>query len=63
MRNGFLFAFSILSIACSDPAVELRVYDTALVERGTIDVSVSSSGIVETLATVEVKSTLTATSV
>ncbi len=56
MRSGLLLAFSVLAIACSEPVAELRVYDTALVEPGTIEVSVSSSGVVETLATVEVKS-------
>lgn len=42
--------------ACADEEVAGPVYDTAGVERRTIEVAVSSAGIVEPLATIEVKS-------
>jgi HlyD family secretion protein len=45
-----------LLTACAKEVAEDRIYDTATAERRTIEVSVSSSGIVEPLATVEVKS-------
>jgi len=46
----------VLLAACSEDEVEGPIYDTAGVERRTIEVAVSSAGIVEPLATVEVKS-------
>jgi len=55
MRFIFLVPASIL-VACSPEATEQQIYDTATVETGTIEVSVSSAGVVEALATVEVKS-------
>ncbi len=45
-----------LLVACADEEKVGPVYDTATVERRTIEVAVSSAGIVEPLATVEVKS-------
>ena len=42
--------------ACAEEEVTGPVYDTAGVERRTIEVAVSSAGIVEPLATIEVKS-------
>ncbi len=45
-----------LLAACAKEAAEERIFDTATADRRTIEVSVSSSGVVEPLATVEVKS-------
>jgi HlyD family secretion protein len=45
-----------LLAACAEEVAEERVFDTATADRRTIEVSVSSSGVVEPLATVEVKS-------
>lgn len=45
-----------LLVACAEEEVAAPVYDTAGVERRTIEVAVSSAGAVEPLATVEVKS-------
>lgn len=42
--------------ACADEPATGPIYDVAVAERHTIEVSVSSSGVVEPLATVEVKS-------
>ena len=46
----------VLVAGCAEKAAEDVLYDTAGVERRTIEVSVGSAGIVEPLATVEVKS-------
>lgn len=46
----------LLLAACAEEEVAGPVYDTAGVERRTIEVAVSSAGVVEPLATVEVKS-------
>ncbi len=46
----------LLFSACAEEEVAGPVYDTAGVERRTIEVAVSSAGIVEPLATIEVKS-------
>jgi HlyD family secretion protein len=46
----------VLLAACAEDEVSGLIYDTAGVERRTIEVAVSSAGIVEPLATVEVKS-------
>lgn len=51
-----LFLTSLLLVACSAEENRGPVYDSAGVERRTIEVAVSSAGIVEPLATVEVKS-------
>ena len=52
--------FAILAIlilgACAEPVDVEPIYDAAGVERRTLEVAVSSAGIVEPLATVEVKS-------
>jgi HlyD family secretion protein len=42
--------------SCADEKIAGPIYDTAAVERRTIELAVSSAGIVEPLATVEVKS-------
>lgn len=47
---------SVFLFACAEDEMTGPVYDTAGVERRTIEVAVSSAGIVEPLATVEVKS-------
>ena len=47
---------ALLFSACAEEEVAGLVYDTAGVERRTIEVAVSSAGIVEPLATIEVKS-------
>ncbi len=47
---------ALLFSACAEEEVTGPVYDTAGVERRTIEVAVSSAGIVEPLATIEVKS-------
>lgn len=54
-RIVWVFAAALL-VACSGEESVDPVYDTAGVERRTIEVVVSSAGIVEPLATVEVKS-------
>jgi HlyD family secretion protein len=54
-RILFLPAF-LLFAACSEQEDVEAVYDTAGVERRTLEVAVSSAGIVEPIATVEVKS-------
>src|SRR5210317_1552282 len=56
MRTIIICWLAIGLGACSKPADEQPVYDTASVQQRTIEVSVSSSGVVEPLATVEVKS-------
>ncbi len=52
--TGYLI--SLLLVACSAEENRGPIYDSASVERRTIEVAVSSAGIVEPLATVEVKS-------
>ena len=47
---------SLFLAACAEDELSGPVYDTAGVERRTIEVAVSSAGVVEPLATVEVKS-------
>lgn len=56
MKRFFLI-LAILNLgACAEPVDVEPIYDTAGVERRTLEVAVSSAGIVEPLATVEVKS-------
>jgi HlyD family secretion protein len=56
MKRFFLI-LAILNLgACAEPVDVEPIYDTADVERRTLEVAVSSAGIVEPLATVEVKS-------
>ena len=56
MRKYILLTALLFVVACAEEEATGPVYDTAGVERRTIEVSVSSAGIVEPLATVEVKS-------
>lgn len=56
MNKYALLAGLALIAACAEDEVAGPVYDTAGVERRTIEVAVNSAGIVEPLATVEVKS-------
>lgn len=46
----------LLLVSCADDTTDAPLYESAKVERRSIEVSVGSSGIVEPLATVEVKS-------
>ena len=55
MRKTALLAVVILA-ACAEEQSTAPIYDSAAVERASISVSVGSSGVVEPLATVEVKS-------
>ncbi len=55
MRKTALLAVMILA-ACAEEQSTAPIYDSATVERASISVSVGSSGVVEPLATVEVKS-------
>lgn len=55
MRFVWLLA-SVLLVACVAEEDKEPIYDTAAVERRTIEVAVSSAGVVEPLASVEVKS-------
>jgi HlyD family secretion protein len=54
-RPAFLF-LCVFLVSCANEKEAGPIYDTATVERRTIEVAVSSAGIVEPLATVEVKS-------
>ncbi len=56
MRKYVLLTALLFVAACAEEEAAGPVYDTAGVERRTIEVAVSSAGIVEPLATVEVKS-------
>jgi HlyD family secretion protein len=56
MNKYTLIASLVFLVACAEDEVTGPIYDTAGVERRTIEVVVSSAGIVEPLATVEVKS-------
>lgn len=55
MRKTVFLAVAILA-ACAEEQSTTLIYDSAAVERASISVSVGSSGVVEPLATVEVKS-------
>ena len=55
MRKTALLAVAILA-ACAEGQSTAPIYDSAAVERASISVSVVSSGVVEPLAIVEVKS-------
>lgn len=55
MRHTVLLAVVIMA-ACAEEQNTAPIYSSAAVERASISVSVSSSGVVEPLATVEVKS-------
>lgn len=57
MKSSSCVPFALLALAaCSDPEVVGPIYESAQAERATIEVSVNSAGVVEPLATVEVKS-------
>ncbi len=60
MRKASLVVTALLIAlvvgGCADEQTEAPIYDTAVVERGGIGVTVGSAGVVEPLATVEVKS-------
>ena len=56
MKHFLPFITLALLAACTKEVAEEQIFDTATAERRTIEVSVSSSGVVEPLATVEVKS-------
>lgn len=56
MKKTLLITAALLLAACAEPEDFGPVYDTAGVEHRTLEVAVSSAGIVEPLATVEVKS-------
>ena len=56
MRFAAPLSGLLLLAACGEAEVTAPVYESAAVERRTIEVSVSSAGVVEPLATVEVKS-------
>ena len=56
MKRMTSFLTLLACAACGDEPAMAPVFDTAVAERRTIEVSVSSSGVVEPLTTVEVKS-------
>lgn len=56
MKRILTFLPIMLLVACAEQEDMTFVYDTAGIERRTLEVAVSSAGIVEPLATVEVKS-------
>jgi len=56
MKALSLLLIAVLSSGCAEEEASAPIYDSAGVERRTIEVSVGSAGIVEPLATVEVKS-------
>ena len=56
MKRTILCITILLVTACAEEAAVGPMFDTASITRNTIEVSVSSAGIVEPLATVEVKS-------
>lgn len=56
MRIHVVSLCALLFVACGDATVDAPIYESVAVERRSIEVSVDSSGVVEPLATVEVKS-------
>lgn len=56
MKQSLILLACVLLVACAENEASGPIYDTAGVERRTVEVSVSSAGVVEPLATVEVKS-------
>ena len=56
MKKCLILLACVLLVSCAKEDESGPIYDTAGVERRTVEVSVSSAGVVEPLATVEVKS-------
>jgi HlyD family secretion protein len=56
LKQGIFIFVVLLVAACAEEAEVGPMFDTASSQRATIEVSVSSAGVVEPLATVEVKS-------
>jgi HlyD family secretion protein len=56
MKSAVASLSALLLLACADEQSDAPLYGTAKVERRSIEVSVDSSGVVEPLAAVEVKS-------
>jgi len=56
MKTISVMLLVMLLVSCAEEKASAPIYDSAAVERKTIEVSVGSAGIVEPLATVEVKS-------
>ena len=56
MKQCLMLLACVLLVSCAKEDERGPIYDTAGVERRTVEVSVSSAGVVEPLATVEVKS-------
>ena len=56
MKSKVLAIAALSFIACAEDQEDLVLYESSDVERRSIEVSVDSSGVVEPLATVEVKS-------
>jgi len=56
LKQILLCTIALLVVACTEEQAITPTFDTASVSRGTIEVNVSSAGMVEPLATVEVKS-------
>ncbi len=56
MKTGILALSGLFLFACGEQDDDAVLYESAAVERRSIEVSVDSSGVVEPLATVEVKS-------
>jgi len=56
LKQILLCTITLLVMACAEEQGTAPAFDTAQVSRGTIEVNVSSAGMVEPLATVEVKS-------
>ncbi len=56
MKRVYFALLFLVLVGCAEPVDFGPIYDTAGVERRTLEVAVSSAGIVEPIATVEVKS-------
>jgi HlyD family secretion protein len=56
MKRAIILAALVLVASCDKPQPAVTLYEKAQVTRDTLDVTVGSSGIVEPLATIEVKS-------
>jgi HlyD family secretion protein len=56
LKQILLCTIALLVVACAEESATGLTFDTASVSHGTIEVNVSSAGVVEPLATIEVKS-------